>query len=371
MTERTIDELIRALRQGDGDARQQAVEALAAMGQGAVEPLIDALRSFATYEAYAASEITTNFFHAAEQALIEIGSAAVSPLAQALGEESWGAVHGAIYCLGEIGDVRAVQPLIETLDKDDVNVTTDVGEVLLRFEEMALRPLIYALQQQGAAGRRGAAFILGSARDPLATPSLIEALNDADANVRAAAANALGQRKDARAIEPLIALQADEEPAVREAAMRALGEIGQALESPQIDRALVQGLYDRDWGTRQSAAEMLIRLDSPYAESARWTLLCDLQQQDVEVQLGAAWSLLPTKDHQAVVTLEELLTAADVRVSSSAALALGEYEDRRAVPALTALLDHADEQVRHAAQAALRKLGADPDGDSQNDTGLA
>ena len=219
--------------------------------------------------------------------------------------------------------------------------------------------MTYALRQQGAAGRAGAAFTLGIFNNPLATPALIEALNDEDAKVRATAANALGEISEARAVQPLIAAADDTDAAVREAAVRALGGIGLKLNAPHIAVTLEAAVDDADWGTRQSAAEMLIRLKASSAERARQMLLRDLQDADHEVQLGAAWSLLPDKAPQAVDALLKLLTAPDVRVSGSAALILGEYGDSRAAPALKALLRRSDEQVMHAAQTALRKLGHD------------
>jgi HEAT repeat protein len=152
---------------------------------------------------------------------------------------------------------------------------------------------------------------------------------------------------------------------VREATVRELAQIGSKLNSPRIIEVLAKAMHDSDWGTRQSAAEMLLKLDSPYANSARMLLLHDLQNEDAEIRLGAAWSLVPVKEKQAVAALLGLLDHSDMRIVSSAAQVLGDYGDKRAIPALKALLSYNDSHIKAVAQTALRKLGHDPGTDDK------
>jgi len=97
--------------------------------------------------------------------------------------------------LGEIGDTRAVEPLIQVLkDKDkDVRLT--------------------------------AARVLGVIGDARAVESLIQALRDEERVVRMNAATALGRIGDKRAIEPLTNALEDEWSFVQKAARKALEEI--------------------------------------------------------------------------------------------------------------------------------------------------
>ena len=95
--------------------------------------------------------------------------------------------------LGELGDPRAVELLIEALKDKDLRV---------RFE---------------------AALALGVSEDPRAVEPVIEALRDGDLDVRFEAALALGVSEDPRAVGPLIeAALKDEEGLVRAAAAWAL-----------------------------------------------------------------------------------------------------------------------------------------------------
>jgi HEAT repeat protein len=364
VTQRTIDKLIRILRADDLEAQIAASEQLAQMGAAAVVPMIDLMREYETVEDL--YKVLNNSHHWAEMTLIKIGEPAVEPLIHAVNEDYFGARVGAIFCLGELREIRAVQPLIEALWREDDETTFfDVGDALEKIGDTAVRPLIRALESSNAVIRSNAAAILGHFKDPLATPALIGILQDESQDARISAVSALGRLEDARAVEPLIAALADDDPAVREATVRVLAQIGSKLNSPRIIEVLAKAMHDSDWGTRQSAAEMLLKLDSPYANSARMLLLHDLQNEDAEIRLGAAWSLVPVKEKQAVAALLGLLDHSDMRIVSSAAQVLGDYGDKRAIPALKALLSYNDSHIKAVAQTALRKLGHDPGTDDK------
>lgn len=332
--------------------------------------LLNRFDAFPTYDAYAAADpVQRDALSAAEDALIRAalddadpaGDAIVPHLIGWLRDPAWGRRQAAIYCLGEIRDPRAVQPLIEAFGPaaaDNPIAVVDLAAALHSIGAISVRPLIYALTHQpDPAVRRGAVFALEAFRDPLAADALIAALTgDEDATVRTAAASALGAARDARAVQPLIDVLTgsarDPDPAVREAAARALGTIGAVLSTPALLAALTTALTDPDWGTAQSAAEMRLTLAAD-ADGAALTLLTrDLTHADAERRLGAAASLLPVKPPAAVDALVRLLYHADAAIVGWAARLLGEYRDRRAIPALENLLTHADSAVRHAAAAA-------------------
>jgi HEAT repeat protein len=98
--------------------------------------------------------------------------------------------------LGEYGNPRAVEPLIEILRNDNSD------EV-----------------------RHSAAYALGKLRDPRAYDVLIEALNDTYEQVRAYAATALGNLRDKRAIDALKKATQDDHQVVKQNASWALGWI--------------------------------------------------------------------------------------------------------------------------------------------------
>jgi HEAT repeat protein len=319
---------------------------------------IDALRRYPTWDDYVADP---DPLHEAETALIAAGEAAVPALIDALREPGWGMAAGAIYCLGAIGDVRAVQPLINALATDDLSLRSDIVEALLKLGNIVVRPLIFALTNADINVRRGAAFAVGLFKDELAVLPLSGVLTmDEAAPVRAAAADSLAICGDARAVDALIKGVQDSDPAVREASVRALGVVAAQFGVSRALPALSDAMKDPDWGTRQSASEMVIKLDSPDSprvEAAHLLLVADLVNDDPEIRLGAAYSLKEVGDPRAADALTRLLYHWSGSISAAAALALGELGDERAIPALRNALSHADPQVRHAAQQALRNLG--------------
>jgi HEAT repeat protein len=99
-----------------------------------------------------------------------------------------------------------VDPLVEALRDEDARVRSYAACALGEIgDPRAVDPLIYALQDEDEESdvRSGAARALGEIGDPRAVDPLVEALQDEDENVRLRAAWALGEIGDARAIEPL------------------------------------------------------------------------------------------------------------------------------------------------------------------------
>lgn len=167
----------------------------------------------------------------------------------------------------------------------------------------------------------------------------------------------------------LIEALREDNPAAREAAARALGEYAACAERigafaadvavrARVIDALWTAVKDEDWGTRQSAAEMLVRVDNGRKVDALKLLAADLEVDDAEIRLGAAYSLARVGDERGIETLVRLQGHWHSRISAAAALALAEMGDRRSIPTLQAALYSPDDVIRQAAHAALQRLGA-------------
>jgi HEAT repeat protein len=117
---RAVEQLAVLLNGGDREIRQAAARALARIGdERAVVPFVVALKHYDVRDI-------------AIRALIKFGRTAMEPLIAAL-EDNEPAVRQSIaYALGDIGDARAVAPLIEVL-KDKASA---------RFVEAGLRVLL-------------------------------------------------------------------------------------------------------------------------------------------------------------------------------------------------------------------------------------
>lgn len=261
-----------------------------------------------------------------------------------------------------------IEDLTNALRDGDFAAQHRAMQTLAHAGSEVVEPVLAALEQSDdLLVRRSAALASTHLRDPRLVLLLVAVLEDtSDTELRVYAAQALAMQHDARAVEPLIAVLKpsendalpDDQAAVCEEAVRALGEIGDVVDSPRIIEALAEALNHTDWGTRQSAAEMLIRLEWSDWERAEKALLADLAHDDVELRLGAAASLVELADGRALEPLVELLNHSDRRVASNAALILGKLGDQRAVVPLNAALNNASESVREAARKALRQLHA-------------
>jgi HEAT repeat protein len=132
--------------------------------------------------------------------------------------------------LGEIGDRRAVRPLIEALKDYDDCVRGDSATALgLISAPESTDALIAALQDESVAVRRRAAIALGRLHDHRAFDPLIRSLHDSDWLVRADAIASLGDLGDNRAVEPIKQLMAvDELSDIQENGIVSLQKLGKA-----------------------------------------------------------------------------------------------------------------------------------------------
>ena len=222
--------------------------------------------------------------------------------------------------LGEIGDQRAVDPLIDALE--------DENEIWI------IREL--------------AAMALGEIGDPKAIDPLIDALNDENPYVRGTAAEALGEIGDPKAIDPLIDALNDEQHFVRSGAAEALGEIS---DQRAVD-PLIEALKDDDWDIQLWAASSLVKLGkTDYLD----LVLLALEDEKDHIRFNAAEALGWIGDPRAVDPLIEVLWDEDEDsfVRKNVALALGEIGDPRAINPLIDALKDEESLVRTAAAEAL------------------
>lgn len=257
---------------------------------------------------------------AAARALGQLGDVqAVDPLVQLLGAKAWGdqVREAAAWALSQLDDVRAIQPLIAALREHGSHIRYEVASALAHIGAPALEPLLAALKEdQGGM----AAVALGKMGEAALMP-LLTALRDNDQQMRKNAAFALGYIGDTQAVEPLLGTLRDCFADVRLEAAKALQKLGWKPEGDEL--GAVYWVAKQDW--------------------------------DECIKMG-------------VVAVEPLITA--LRNSAKeerkrAIYALGEIRDTRAVEPLCAVLKELtpDVDLREAAGRALDKLGWKPSAD--------
>jgi len=160
-----------------------------------------------------------------------------------------------IDALGQIGDVRAIAPLLARMGEPTRHERARLVQALRAFGEDASRALVqHGVRHEG--DRAVVATVLSFVGGAGATDALLQWSTAADADTRAAVWMAMGTiGLDDRAFYHAVkALNADE-PAVRSAAARALARSGRADAAPQL-----AGRLDDEWEVAAQSARALAKL---------------------------------------------------------------------------------------------------------------
>jgi len=385
--QQAVEALLALLQDPTSRLEEAAARALGAIGDpAAVAPLVAALREYSTLGPVAA------------EALIEIGLPAIEPVAAALRDRATRRLAAQV--LDSIG--RPADPETQVwyaIAKERWSHAGEVGPV-------ALEPLLASLrEEEDELERAGLAYTLGEMGDPRAVEPLIAILQDRaeDQKARHSAAEALRKIGDPRALAPLNAVLQDRagEPELRQCAAKALGRFGppavdalvpvlqDQAESPEVrqeaaralgnlgapavdgliavlpdaalgreavyalvrigDTRAVEPLLALHLGTRDAGVLALGRFRDP---RARGPLIAALADEDADYAKDAALALGAMSDPRAV---EPLVAALELRQPSyffteAVARALGQIGGQRALEALLALFQNEDHRA-HAVEA--------------------
>ena len=143
----------------------------------------------------------------------------------------------ALNALGQIGSVRAVDPLLEALESEDKWIRRAAAKALETMDdERVTQPLMNHLleeNEQDAEVRRSAAKALARTHPEEAIQHLAKALKDSSLGVRLDAGYALG-RIGEPAIDVLVKARYDGDSRVRDSAVAALGNIGGSVATKEL-----------------------------------------------------------------------------------------------------------------------------------------
>lgn len=261
--------------------------------------------------------VLSRFFRVDVQRLKERGD--IDGVLKALGHKESDIRLQAVRVLGELGNPRAVEPLMASLEDSDRAVRAEAVRALQRLA------------------------------DPRAVEPLLAALEDSYNDVRAEAARALQQLADPRAIDPLLALMGRERGYVRMFAMRALGDLaGVASVAPilaALDAASFQG---RPPDEPDAARETIAKIGRPAVPAL---IAARSRHDDVRQLIIELLGTLGGDD--AVDALVERLRDPDPHDRRHAAIALGRLGDARALGALVSALTDRESYVQEAAAQAI------------------
>jgi HEAT repeat protein len=304
----------------------------------------------------------------------------IQPLKKVLKRESRELRAGVARALGEIGDARAVEALIEALKDEDRGVRERSIDALVKIAKKDLGvvdKLIKALKDEDSDVRRGIAEVLDKiGLEPrnyeerilyyiakqnwyecvemgsFAVEFLIERLKDKDSYVRENVAWALGEIGDSRAVDALIEALKDEDSDVRSSVAEALGELGW---KPRNDKERVLYYIAKgDWYECVKMGSFAVKF-----------LIERLKDEDSYVRKRVAWALGEIGDTRAMDALIKALKDEDSDIRENVAWALGKIGDSRAVDALIEALRDEDKYVRSSVAEALGEIGWEPGSDKE------
>ncbi|MDP8230456.1 MAG: HEAT repeat domain-containing protein, partial [Candidatus Gorgyraea atricola] len=207
--ERAVDPLIELLKGNDYYPGAAAVTALVKIGEPAVNSLVESLRdsNYNIRERTATildrlnwipqTQKETIHYYIAKRnwdALVKIGEPAVNPLIELLRSPRHAIRKATATALGQIGNERAVNPLIELLRSPRHAIRKATATALGQIgDERAVDPLIELLKDTDWSIREATATALGQIGDERAVDPLIELLRSRRYAIRKVTATALGQ----------------------------------------------------------------------------------------------------------------------------------------------------------------------------------
>jgi HEAT repeat protein len=284
--------------------------------------------------------------------------------------------------LAQIGDERAIDPLIDALDDSSAWTRNRIIYLLgASRDARAVEPLLEQLDSREPSTQGVAAWALGAIGDQRALDALRGLLRSTHASVRGNVAWALGEFGLEALIADLLPLLADAAPEVRAKTAWALGAISEATGNVEMFDALSKLLDDFAEAPGaaahifvcQYAAEALSQMNHPQAQQiveawrpiAREKLLPrriadvlrNLRHKDPQIRDEMLRQVVEIGSPAVDLLVQALHQHEHERVRQGVAQALGMIADSRAAHALVIALADADPGVWSQATAALANLG--------------
>lgn len=202
-----MDDSVIALSSEDSETASAAEQALIGVGTSSVEALLVAMESpkpqVRFRAGYALGKIKDH------RALHSLIGAATNDSDEAVR-------YDATLALGDLGDSRAVAPLLELMQGLDPVIPSAAAMALVRIGSPAVESLGTLLSDCDCELRSLALSTLGGIRDPRVVGLLAKHVEDENESVRVSVAEALGEVGDAEAVQALGSMVADADESVRE-----------------------------------------------------------------------------------------------------------------------------------------------------------
>lgn len=379
----------------------QVINTLITIGTPSILPLLELLNEVAPSSK---PPVLSAVSQRAAVVLSGIGKPAIGPLITALDNKNV-QEHYIAFALGEIGDEKAIEPLISLLKTGQHKVQISAKEALIKIgtssilylvnllgdkedsvriisaqalDELqwipaddtqkayyyltkgqfdkaellgtsATQPLINLLTNSNEINRQKAALILGNLNDKKAITSLTSALSDKNRQVQWNAACSL-IRLQALNVQSIVNLLRDEDVNNRELAVTILCKLG----DKKAVSLLINALNDKSLSVRWAAINSLGRLGDKMAIEPLIAMFKDEDEQYGQKRISQALVKIGSQ------TIEPLISGLNhfhYKIRAGAAFTLGELRDKNSVESLAMRIKDENNLVQTAAASALVKIG--------------
>ena len=253
--------------------------------------------------------------------------------------------------VGELAGPELVPDLVSRLDGKDPMVRLHLVNILARFNLPEVKTALSGLLHDPNKMIRSAALAgMATLDGPVDLAAVCQVLRDSEIDVQNHAIDVLVKAGDPMVVRHLVPILKDESEYARRAAVEVLNE----LAEPRLVKFLLAALKDADWWVRSRAGDALGKIGGPRVIQAVLELARD---EDAEIRRSAIEILNQTRDESAVSHLLEATQDSDWWVCERAVDALAAIGSPRALPRLLQMLQ--DTQIRSLPVVvhALSKLG--------------
>ncbi len=249
-----------------------------------------------------------------------------------------------VLAIGEMGIPESSKVLSSFQDQDPF-LRQSAAEALGQLgDARAVAPLLLLLKDTASDVRRSAAEALGQLGDARAVDPILPLLRDPASEVRRRAIEALGRLEGSRAVDPILPLLKDPASEVRRRAIEALGQLGDA----RVVDPILPLLKDPDWGVRQRAIEALGQLgDARLIETYLQVLQNPKEQNSVKLTVATANLTLGRNEGNSII--KEMLNSKQSRERQALAIAFSQVPSPEGNKLLLTLLSDTEVEVRIAA----------------------
>jgi len=187
-----------------------------------------------------------------------------------------------VEAIGQIQDPRAVKPLIEALNDEEMLVRWNAIKGLARFGEDAVAPLLRAMDTADRFKRRNVVQALGELGGDEVVDRLIRMLmfDESDQMVQVEVIRALDRIRDARSVDPLITVLKMDNWEMRWRTIHALEHLGDPRAIEPLLEVMNDGDKDIQWAAYMAIEGIKSARDRVPADAAAtasetcWTYLC-------------------------------------------------------------------------------------------------